>query len=66
MKYFDYKGYFVIIERNHNGSILATARNEDTGDCIKNVFYDYSMSYAVEKMRFHVRYRSTNNIVARS
>lgn len=55
MKNFWYKGYFVMFEKQPNGSIRAIA-SSDT-DRFGQVFYDYPMSYIVRKMKSDCRYR---------
>jgi len=54
---FWFKDYFVIMEKQHNGSIRVTASNDY--DNIRTVFYDYPMSYIVKKIKSHIRYRLT-------
>ena len=40
MKSFDYRGFYVYFETQHNGSVLATAIGDD--ETIRKVYYFYS------------------------
>jgi hypothetical protein len=60
MKNFHYKDYYIMLERQHNGSICAVASSDD--DRFGVVFYDYPLSYVVSKMKKHCKYRIDNNI----
>lgn len=55
MKNFEYKGYFVILERQHNGSIRTVADNDK--DTIRQVFYDYPMSYIIKKIKRDINFK---------
>jgi len=55
MKNFFYKGYFVMMERQHNGSIRTVADNDK--DTIRQVFYDYPLSYIVKKIKQDINHR---------
>ena len=57
MKNFDYKGYFVMLEKQHNGSIRCVASNDY--DSIRVVFYDYTMAEITKKIKSHIRFRLT-------
>jgi hypothetical protein len=63
MKNFEYKGYFVILERQHNGSIRTVADNDS--DTIRQVFYDYPLSYVYAKIKRDINYRLENNLQIR-
>ena len=60
MKNFDYKGYFVILERQHNGSIRTVADNDQ--DVIRQVFYDYPLSYVVKKIKADINFRLNGGV----
>jgi hypothetical protein len=60
MKNFDYKGYFVMLEKQHNGSIRAVADNDS--DRFHIAFYDYSMSEIKSRIKTQCAYRIQNNI----
>jgi hypothetical protein len=60
MKNFDYKGYFVMFEMQHNGSIRAVADNDS--DRFGMVFYDYTMAQIKERMKTQCTYRLNNHI----
>ena len=55
MKTFFYKGYFVMLERQQNGSIRAVADNDN--DRFGEVFYFYSLTQAIKKMKQDCTYR---------
>lgn len=57
MKNFWYKDYFVMLERQHNGSIRVVADNDK--DTIREVFYDYPLSYIVKTIKADIRHRLT-------
>lgn len=59
-KNFWYKDWFVIMEKQHNGSIRVSASNDY--DYIREVFYDYPMSYIIRQIKSHIRYRMTNPV----
>lgn len=58
MKSFFYKGYFVMLERQHNGSIRAVADNDS--DRFGEVFYFYSMTNVIKKIKQDCTYRLKN------
>lgn len=60
MKNFNHKGYFVMLERQHNGSIGAVADNDR--DRFGMVFYDYLMKEIKERVKNQCNYRLENNI----
>ena len=60
MKTFDYKGYFVMLEEQHNGSIRAVADNDR--DRFGIVYYDYPMSEIKARIKEQCAYRLQNNI----
>jgi hypothetical protein len=60
MKNLHYKGYFLMFERNPNGSIRAVADNDR--DRFGVVFYDYPMTEIVKRVKTQCTYRLTNNI----
>ena len=60
MKNFDYKGYFVMLEKQHNGSIRAVADNDT--DRFGVVYYDYPMSEIVKRIKTQCTYRLKNNV----
>jgi len=60
MKNFDYKGYFVMVEKQHNGSIRAVADNDL--DRFGIVYYDYPMKEIVARVKDQCNYRLENNI----
>lgn len=60
MKNLHYKGYFLMFERNHNGSIRAVADNDS--DRFGIVYYDYSMTEIVKRVKAQCTYRLEHNI----
>jgi hypothetical protein len=52
---FWFKDYFVMFERQHNGSIRVVASNDY--DSIREVFYDYSIKEIISKIKSDIRYR---------
>lgn len=60
MKNFDYKGYFVMLERQANGSIRAVADNDL--DRFGIVYYDYPMNEIVKRVKTQCTYRLENNV----
>ena len=60
MKTLWFKDYLIMLERQHNGSVRAVASSDH--DRIRCVFYDYPMSYIVQQMKSHIRYRLANGI----
>lgn len=60
MKIFEYRGYFVMLENNPNGSIRAIADNDR--DRFGMVFYDYSTTEIKRRIKTQCAYRLTNNI----
>lgn len=60
MKTFSYKNYFVMLEKQHNGSIRAIADNDS--DRFGIVYYDYSMTEIVKRVKNQCTYRLSNNI----
>ena len=60
MKNFNYKDYYIMLERQHNGSIRAVASSDN--DRFGEVFYDYPLSYVVSKMKKDCKYRIDSNI----
>lgn len=57
-KNFWFKDWFIIMEKQHNGSVRVVASNEY--DYIREVFYDYPMSYIIKQIKSHIRYRIAN------
>jgi hypothetical protein len=55
MKNFEYKGYFVMMEKQHNGSIRTVADNDR--DTIRQVFYDYPMTYIMRKIKKDINFK---------
>jgi hypothetical protein len=55
MQTFDYKGYFVMLETQHNGSIRAVADNDN--DRFGVVFYDYSMTEIKRRIKKQCTHR---------
>lgn len=60
MKNFDYKGYFVMFERQANGSIRAVADNDR--DRFGIVYYDYPMTEIKRRVKTQCTYRLEHNI----
>jgi hypothetical protein len=60
-KNFIYKNYFVIVEQQHNGSFRAVADNDV--DRFGVVFYDYSMSEIVKRIKQQCSYRIANGFI---
>ena len=60
MKTFFYKDYFVMLEKQHNGSIRAIADNDI--DRFGIVYYDYSMTEIIKRIKEQCTYRIKNNI----
>lgn len=60
MKNLHYKGYFLMFEKNPNGSIRAVADNDK--DRFGIVYYDYPMTEIVKRVKTQCNYRLTNNI----
>jgi hypothetical protein len=60
MKTFDYQGYFVILEKQHNGSIRAVADNDN--DRFGIVYYDYPLKEIVQRVKVQCTYRLKNNV----
>jgi hypothetical protein len=60
MKNLHYKGYFLMFEKNFNGSIRAVADNDL--DRFGVVFYDYPMTEIVKRVKTQCTYRLLNNI----
>jgi hypothetical protein len=60
MKNFDYKGYFVMLEKQNNGSIRAVADNDR--DRFGIVYYDYPLKEIKERIKTQCAYRLENNI----
>ena len=60
MKNFDYKGYFVMLEKQHNGSIRAVADNDS--DRFHIAYYDYPMTEIIKRIKTQCTYRLKNNI----
>jgi len=60
MKNFTYKNYFVMLERQHNGSIRAVADNDT--DRFRIVYYDYTMTEIIKRIKEQCTYRLKNNI----
>jgi hypothetical protein len=54
-KNFWYKDYFVMFEKQHNGSIRVIAASDD--DDIREVFFGYDFKTIVSKIKSHIRYR---------
>ena len=59
MQTFDYKGYFVMLEKQHNGSIRAVADNDR--DRFGIVFYDYSMAEIKRRIKTQCTHRLGGN-----
>ena len=53
MKSFDYRGFYVYFEKQHNGSILATAIGDD--ETIRKVYYFYSKREIMESIKEVIR-----------
>ena len=49
MKSFEYRGFYVYFETQHNGSILATAIGDL--ETIRNVYYFYSKKEIIESIK---------------
>ena len=60
MKTFFYKDYFVMLEKQHNGSIRAIADNDI--DRFGIVYYDYSMTEIIKRIKKQCTYRLKDNI----
>lgn len=60
MKNYWYKDYFVMFERNHNGSISAVASGDR--DRFGMCFYDYTMAEIKQRINKQCKYRHDNNI----
>jgi hypothetical protein len=60
MKNFTYKNYFVMLERQHNGSIRVVADNDT--DRFRIVYYDYTMTEIIKRIKEQCTYRLKNNI----
>ena len=60
MKNLHYKGYFLMFEKNPNGSIRVIADNDT--DRFGIVYYDYPMTEIVKRVKTQCTYRLTNNI----
>lgn len=60
MKTFDYKGYFVMLKKQHNGSIRAVADNDS--DRFGIVYYDYPIKEIKSRIKEQCSYRLQNNI----
>lgn len=60
MKTFNYKGYFVTLEKQHNGSIRAVADNDS--DRFGIVYYDYSITELTKRIKTQCTYRLTHNV----
>lgn len=54
MKNFQYKGYDVFFEIQHNGSILATWSNQWGENRDKAVFYDYSAREILQNIKITI------------
>ncbi len=55
MKNFWYKDYFIMLEKQHNGSIRVVASSDY--DDIRTVYYDYTIKEIINKTKSHIRYR---------
>jgi hypothetical protein len=55
MTYFEYKGYFVSIEKDLQARVWTRAST--TTDSIKQVFEGYPMSYVVRKIKKDINFR---------
>jgi len=53
MKSFDYRGFYVYFETQHNGSVLATAIGDD--ETIRKVYYFYSKREIMESIKEVIR-----------
>ena len=60
-KNFIYKDYFVMIEKQHNGSFKAVADNDI--DRFGVVFYDYSMTEIIKRIKEQCSYRIANGFI---
>lgn len=60
MKNIHYKGYFLMFEKQHNGSIRAVADNDL--DRFGIVYYDYPMTEILKRVKSQCTYRLKNNI----
>ena len=56
-KNFWFKNYFIIIEKQYNGSVRVVASNDDNTDYIREVFYGYPANYIVSKIKSDIRFR---------
>jgi len=53
MKSIDYRGFYVIFETQHNGSVLVTAIGDD--ETIRKVYYFYSKREIVNSIKSVIR-----------
>jgi hypothetical protein len=53
MKSFEYRGFYVYFETQHNGSILSTAIGDI--ETIRNVYYFYSKKEIIESIKEIIR-----------
>jgi len=60
MKNLHYKGYFLMFEKNPNGSIRAVADNDL--DRFGIVYYDYSIAEIKRRVKAQCTHRLENNI----
>lgn len=55
MSYFEYKGYFVSIEKDSQARVWTKAST--TTDSIKQVFEGYPMAYVIKKIKKDINFR---------
>ena len=55
MSYFEYKGYFVSVEKDSQARVWTKAST--TQDSIKQVFEGYPMSYVIKKIKKDINFR---------
>jgi len=53
MKSIDYRGFYIYFEKQHNGSVLATAIGDN--ETIKSVYYFYSQREILSSIRAKIR-----------
>jgi hypothetical protein len=53
MKSIDYRGFYICFEKQHNGSILASAIGDD--ETIRKVYYFYSKREIMESIKEIIR-----------
>jgi hypothetical protein len=53
MKSIDYRGFYIYFEKQHNGSVLATAIGDD--ETIRKVYYFYSQKEILNSIKQVIR-----------